>query len=529
MNTIEFYLIFSIALAVVISLITMVSNKLRVATPILLVLIGLCISFIPQVPQIRIEPDLIFYIFLPPLLFEAAWNISWKEMWRWRRIITSFAFIVVFLTASVVALVANQFLPGFSLVLGFLLGGIVSPPDAVSASAITKYIKIPRRMSTILEGESLFNDASSLVIVRFALLVMATGQFFWHQALLSFTWMIVGGIGVGILLAYIFVVAHKRLPTDADTDTVLTLIAPYIMYIVAESMEASGVMAVVCSGLFIGYRGPVLFGSSTHLRGINVWRNFVFLLNGVVFILIGLDLPEITRGLAEEGVSLVRASIYGVLITLVLILVRLAASYGAVAVTLFMRRFIKVADGRNPGKGTPLVLGWTGMRGVVSLASALSIPLVLSDGTPFPQRSLILYITFIVITLTIVVQGLTLPLMIRKIKFPDFKDHLPEKETEQMIRQEMLQCGLDYIRKNYGDGKTCHDAGVQRLVEFWNRQLSEEDNTLSPHAKAVYIEVLRQQRTYLYNRNRTSKEIDEEIIRRYLYRIDLEEERINTD
>ena len=143
MNTIEFYLIFSIALAVVISLITMVSNKLRVATPILLVLIGLCISFIPQVPQIRIEPDLIFYIFLPTMLYEAAWNISWKEMWRWRRIITSFAFIVVFLTASVVALVANQFLPGFSLVLGFLLGGIVSPPDAVSASAITKYIKIP--------------------------------------------------------------------------------------------------------------------------------------------------------------------------------------------------------------------------------------------------------------------------------------------------------------------------------------------------------------------------------------------------
>ncbi len=168
---------FYLTLIIIIVLLIMLANKIKVAYPVLLVIAGLVISTIPNIPVIKIDPELIFIIFLPPLLYEAAWTISWKELWKWRRIIGSFAFIVVFLTATTVAFVANHFIPGFSLALGFLLGGIVSPPDAVSAGAILKFVKVPKRMSSILEGESLLNDASSLIIFRFAMIAVATGQF----------------------------------------------------------------------------------------------------------------------------------------------------------------------------------------------------------------------------------------------------------------------------------------------------------------------------------------------------------------
>ena len=177
---------FYLVLIVLIVLLIMLANRIKVAYPVLLVVAGLLISFIPGIPILKIDPELIFIIFLPPLLYEAAWAISWKELWKWRRIIVSFAFIVVFLTAISVAFVANYFIPGFSLALGFLLGGIVSPPDAVSAGAILKFVKVPQRLSAILEGESLLNDASSLIILRFALIAVATGQFIWHEAALSF-------------------------------------------------------------------------------------------------------------------------------------------------------------------------------------------------------------------------------------------------------------------------------------------------------------------------------------------------------
>ena len=195
---------FLLAMIAAIVLLEMLATKLRVAYPIVLVVAGLLISFIPGLPAIKVNPDLIFFIVLPPLLSEAAWNISFKEMKKWYRIIGSFAFLVVLFTALAVAVVANQYIPGFSIALGFLLGGIVSPPDAVSASAITKFVKIPKSTSTILEGESLLNDASSLIIFRFALVAIGTGQFIWQEAALSFVWMIVGGCRRGSAAGLVF-------------------------------------------------------------------------------------------------------------------------------------------------------------------------------------------------------------------------------------------------------------------------------------------------------------------------------------
>src|ERR1700755_3040094 len=213
---------FLLAMIAAIVLLEMWAAKIKVAYPILLVLAGLVISFIPGLPKVKVNPDLIFFIFLPPLLFEASWTISFKEMKKWWRIIGSFAFLVVLFSALTVAITANHFIPGFTIALGFLLGGIVSPPDAGSTGAITKFVKISNSTSAILEGESLLNDASSLIIFRFALAAVATGHFVFQDAILSFSWMVVGGVGIGLLFGWLFMYAHRLLPTDASSDIVFT-------------------------------------------------------------------------------------------------------------------------------------------------------------------------------------------------------------------------------------------------------------------------------------------------------------------
>jgi len=515
---------FYLGLIIAILLLIMLANKLKVAYPVLLVLAGLLISFIPGIPVIHIDPELIFVIFLPPLLYEAAWAISWKELWRWRRIISSFAFIVVFLSAMSVAFVANHFIPGFSLALGFLLGGIVSPPDAVSAGAILKFVKIPKRMASILEGESLLNDASSLIIFRFALISVATGQFVWHEAALSFGWMLIGGIGIGLLIGWIFMKAHKRLPTDANIDIIFSIVTPYVMYIAAEEVHSSGVLAVVSGGLFLSNKRHFFLSSTSRLRGVNFWESLCFVLNGLVFMLIGLDLPEITAGL--EGVSVSTAIGYGLLITGVLIVGRILSTYGAVVVTLIARYFITVADSRNPGYKIPLILGWTGMRGVVSLAAALSIPVQLSDGTPFPQRNLILFITFIVILLTLLLQGLTLPYLIKKIKVPNLDEGPPEEEVYLSIRKQLANSALQHLRNNYSE-----ELGNQPVLQLMARKWEDnsriaDDVLISAECKFIYLNILNHQRQWLLNKNKIDQQLDEEIIRQHLLLLDLEEEKL---
>lgn len=519
------YFPFFLTMLLAIIFLVMLANKIKVAYPVLLVLAGLLISFIPGIPVIHIDPELIFIIFLPPLLYEAAWSISWKELWRWRRIVGSFAFVVVFLTALSVAFVSNWFIPGFTLALGFLLGGIVSPPDAVSAGAILKFVKVPKRMSSILEGESLLNDASSLIIFRFALIAVATGQFVWYKAALSFSWMVLGGAAVGLFIGFIFMKLHKYLPTDVNMDIVLTIITPYIMYIAAEQMHSSGVLAVVSGGLLLSNKRHHFLSSSSRLRGVNVWESLVFVLNGLVFLLIGLDLPEITDGLKQEGVSFTSAIGYGLLITFVLIVVRFLSGYGAVFTTLIARNFIQVAD-PNPGFKAPLILGWTGMRGVVSLAAALAIPVQLSDGTPFPHRNLILFITFVVILTTLVLQGLTLPTLIRKMKLTSYNDHLPEEEADHFIRKELASHALTHLTNKYSDQLDEHHV-LKKLAAKWEGKSADDAEVIMPaESKRIYLDLLNQQRKWLIERNQTDKHLDEDVIRKHLRVIDIEEEKL---
>lgn len=501
----------------------MLAKKLQIAYPVLLVMAGLLISFIPGLPKIELEPELIFVIFLPPILYEAAWNASFKELFKWRRIILSFAFIVVFITAVSVAFTAYWFIPGFTLALGFLLGGIVSPPDAVSANAITKFVKIPKRFSSILEGESLLNDASSLIIMQFAIIAVITGDFNVQQASLQFLWMIIGGVGCGLLLGWVFLKLHKFLPTDANINVILTLITPYLMYILAEEIHGSGVLSVVAGGLFLSEKQYGIFNSSSRIQGVNVWESFIFLLNGIVFVLIGLDLPQITESLGET--NLTEAIGYGVLITAVVILVRMISSYGAVGVTLVMRNFIKVADPNPPGFKIPFILGWTGMRGVVSLAAALSIPIYLQNGEAFPQRNLILFITFVVILLTLVIQGLTLPFIIKKAKLKEVDYPQPEDEVEHFLDEEIHQVAIDYLSENFS-GTALENERLKNLQAFLDAELDERRNIqLNPKAKAAYFEILDLQRKRLVDLNNQHPELNEELVRRKIITLDYREER----
>ncbi|RYY87519.1 MAG: Na+/H+ antiporter [Chitinophagaceae bacterium] len=517
-----------IALIGIILALVMLATRVRLAYPIVLVLGGLAISFTSAFSDISISPDLVFLIFLPPLLYEAAWQVSWKEFWKWRRVIFSFAFPIVILTSCVVAFVANALIPGFTLALGFLLGGIVSPPDAISATTIMRKVNVPKVLVSIAEGESLLNDASSLIVFRFALAAVLTGHFSLSAATGSFFLVIILGVAIGLGVGLIFYAIHRWLPTTASIETVLTLLTPYCMYYAAEYFHFSGVLAVVSGGLFLSGKRATLLTYESRIQGVNVWNSLVFILNGLVFLLIGLQLPVITKELGT--ISLGTAIGYGLIISLVLIVARMACAMGASLFTRMMSRFITVAEA-NPGWRAPAVLGWAGMRGVVSLAAALSIPLLSETGEAFPQRNLILFITFIVILVTLVLQGLSLPWLIRKLKPEDRSLAISETEQERIIQMKLAKYSIQYLEEQ-PDASLRSNPYVRNLMErlrhdlrlFGQEQSREANEHLLPLAsfQQTYLGLLEEQRRLLKKMNSHS-EFDEELIRKYLGLIDLEE------
>ena len=513
-----------LGIVLVILLLVTLAQKIKIAYPVILVVGGLLISLLPGLPQIKINPELIFIVFLPPLLYDAAWETSWKDLWRWKRVITSFAFLVVLATSLVVALVSNMVIPGFTLALGFLLGGIVSPPDAVSASSILKTVKVPKRISSVIEGESLLNDASSLIVFRFALLAVNTGTFIFHEAAIDFVLVIGMGILIGVLVGFVFYYIHKWLPTDSNVDVILMLLAPYVMYMAAESFHFSGVLAVVSGGLFLSARSHLFLSHRSRLRGSNVWSAFSFFLNGLVFTLIGLELPEIVGGLG--GVSLKAAIGYGVLITGVLVFTRIVFFLGTSAFTTFISRFIKVEDDR-PGWRGPLIAGWAGMRGVVSLAAALSIPLFLADGKLFPERNLILFITFTVILLTLVVQGLTLPFLIRWVDMKDPDHYISDKDQADEIRRKLAETSLAYLADHHAE-RLGENTSLQELKTRLETDLNLNDEETGVHHeefRKIYLDMLDDQRLTLLEMNK-KPETDEAVVRKYQGLLDIEEEKI---
>ncbi len=494
-------------LVVIILALVMLANWLRLAYPIVLVLGGLALGFTGLFSNIGIDPELVFFIFLPPLLYEAAWQVSWKEFWKWRRAIAAFAFPVVVINATVVALISSWLIPGFSLALGFLLGGIVSPPDAVSATTIMRRVKVPKVIVSITEGESLLNDASSLIIFRFALAAIVTGQFYFSEAAVSFVLAVVMGTLIGLLVALVFYAIHRWLPTTTGIDVVLTF-------------------------LLLSGRRDTMLNYRTRIEGVNVWNNLIFVLNGFVFMLIGLQLPAIVAGLGQ--ISLFTAAWYAVLISFVLIVTRLVCTLGGSVLTTFMSRFIQVAEA-HPGWRNPVITGWAGMRGVISLAMALSIPLVINEGQPFPYRELILFITFVVILVTLVFQGLTLPWVIRKVKPEDIYVAIPERTQEVIMQKKVAHASLEFLNDNYADERSGNkhlenlydrlQIDLNYFLQECTRESDPRDVSLD-RFYTIYLEMLDRQRRQLNEMNHLH-EFNEELIRKYQALIDIEEYKVH--
>jgi monovalent cation/hydrogen antiporter len=522
--------IYYIGLLLIISFLVMFAQRIKIAFPIVLVIGGLVMSFIPGLPFLEIDPEMIFLIFLPPLLYEAAWQTSWKDFWKWRRVITSFAFLIVIVTSCLVAVVSYSIIPGFTLALGFLLGGIVSPPDAVSATSIMKEIDVPKRVSAIVEGESLLNDASSIVVFRFALAAITTGQFVFIEAAGNFFLVIIMGIVTGLAVALVFYAIHRWLPTTPSIDIVLTFATPYVMYIVAEQLHFSGVLAVVSGGLFLSARQETMLNYQSRIQGLNVWSVAAFVLNGIIFLLIGLQLPVIVQQLGDVGLA--DAIKYGLIITGVLIVGRLLCTLGASYFTRFISRYITTADS-NPGWRGPLVFGWAGMRGVVSLAAALSIPLVLPGNQPFPHRNLILFITFTVILVTLVFQGLTLPWVIMKMKLKEIDYPMPLDEQDRRVQKKLRLAAMKVLDERYARHVENNELLIAlrqrfdddlRILEYISAEGGEHSKV--SEYRSIVNEIINEQRQLLHQINKKA-EVSEEVVKSHLLQLDHEEARLN--
>lgn len=454
-----------LALLAALVLLYWVADRLKISYPILLVVAGLVIGLIPGLPVISLSPDVVFLIFLPPLLFDAARNTSWHDFRNNRGAIGRLAIGLVLFTTAGTAIVAHYFIPGFSWPLAFALGAIVSPPDAVAATSAIKGLGLPKKIVTILEGESLVNDASALIAYRYAVAAVMSGTFVLWDASVQFIMVAVGGIMIGALLAQLFAfLVRKRVLANPTVETCVTLLIPFVSYILAEHLGASGVLSVVATGLYVSWRSHDLFTFRTRLQMKSFWETLVFLLNGFVFILIGLQLPAILADI--DDYSLPELVGYGLLVSAVVIAIRIVWIFPTVAIAARIDRLL----GRKPEilsrRRELLVVGWAGMRGVVSLASALALPLTLPDGSPFPERSSILFITFIVILVTLVVQGLSLPFLIRKLKVSESRKNIDAED--RYLRLEMANYAIDFAKSPFAS--EFQPRVINPLLERYQRQ-----------------------------------------------------------
>ena len=416
------------------------AQRVKIPSSIVLVIAGLAISFVPRVPRIRLDPNLVFLIFLPPLLYAAAWNTSWREFKRNLVSISMLAVGLVAFTVLGVALFADRLMTGLDFKSGFLLGAVVATTDAIAATSIARAVELPSRITDVLEGESLLNDATGLLALEFGLTMLLRGETpTVGGGLLRLLWLMGGGVAVGLVIGVVTVWVEK-LVDDGPIEMTLSLIVPYGAYLAGEAVHASGVLAVVACGLLVARHSGSIFSPRARVQIVGAWGALDFVLNGVVFVLIGLQLPYVLDGIRDYGTgTLVK---YGLGFSVLLIVLRLAWMFPASWVAFWIRTRILKQDLKWAGAKQTFVVGWTGMRGVIALAAAISIPETLGDGTRFVQRDLIVFLTFVVILVTLVLQGLTLPPLIRALGLAGVKG---SDEEELEARRSLLGEAVAYL------------------------------------------------------------------------------------
>jgi CPA1 family monovalent cation:H+ antiporter len=502
----------------------LLARRIQVPYPILLVIGGLVIGLVPGLPKIHLPPDLVFVLFLPPLLFPAALFTSWRDFRRDIRPISLLAVGLVIVTTVAVGLFVHRW-TGLPLAAAFVLGAVVSPPDAVAATAIAERLRVPRRVVTILEGESLVNDATAFVCYRFAVAAVVTGVFSATQAGIRFVAVVVGGTLVGLLVGAIAAWIHRRLD-DPPVHTTISLLTPFATYLLAEHVGVSGILAVVVAGLYLGWRSPEISSSHVRLLTYPVWEMVVFLLNGLIFVLIGLQLPEVTGGL--NGHSIGELCWLALRVCLAVIIVRIGWVFVAAYLPRWASTKLREKD-PYPGWRNVSVVAWTGMRGVDSLAAAMALPFVVKDGSPFPGRDLILFLTFAVIFATLVVQGLSLPSLIRLLKVVD--DGVTDKE-ERLARVKANQAALAHLdeSRNRIDSKVYEHVRVEYEDRLRQLEVSAGSNVPGHDGQSAYRQLSQEaldveRRVILKLRN--ERVINDEVLRRIQRDIDFAEARLH--
>lgn len=509
------------------------STKYKFPFPIILVLSGVAISLVPGLPVITLKPEIVFLVFLPPLLYAAAWNTSWHEFKANIRPISLAAFGLVLFTTLLVGAAAHYLIPGMSWPLSFVLGAIVSPPDALAATSVTKGLGLSPRMIAILEGESLVNDASGLIAYKYALTAVTVGNFVVWQAGLDFVKVVLGGIAIGLAIGYLMYFVHKKFICDAVIEVTLTFLTPFAAYLLAEHFHMSGVLAVVSSGLLVSFYSVEIFSHQSRIMAYSVWDVVMFILNSLIFILLGLQLRTVMDGI--QGYTRSELVLYGMLVSAVVILIRFIWVVPAAMVPRMISKRIRETESFD--KRNMVVFGWAGMRGVVSMAAALSLPFVMPDGSAFPQRNLIIYLTFCVILSTLVLLGFTLPWIIRKMKM---QPHSIEAE-EYEIRTHVVSHTISYIEENLAlvnnellnNIKTKYEIKYNRLqktdlpANYFGQKVDASKNIFNDFSQ-MQIDLLGVERQALIQLHRQGK-VSEEVLRKMEKELDLEETRLQME
>lgn len=496
-----------------VGIVGVLAERFKAPLPMLLIFAGVLLSLIPNGPQIELDPELIFFVILPPLLYIEAYQTPWRKLKDVGDLVSAQAIGLVIVTIFGVAAALKMVIPGMPWAIALTFGAIVSPTDAVSVSAVTRGATIPAKTMDIIRGESLVNDATGLVGYQAAVAAAVTGVFSVWNAGGSLLYVGLGGVGLGLILGLFL----RRIRTEVShrpSEIIASFLSPFVVYLAAEHFKVSGIIAVVSAGLLLGAHGPRMLSSSARVQARANWDSIAYILNGFTFLLIGLEVKPVALKVLKYPLDqLVVSAIVVIATSLVL---RLVWTY----VTYQSRRLIGQPV---PSWKRVIIFSWCGMRGVVSLAAALSLPLTISGGEPFPYRNLLIFLTIVVIAFSLFVQGGTLPFVLRMLNLAP--EEMNAEETERMVRLKLTKeaiRALDEAATREGMDRT--DPTFQRVVNTYvhvaTLNMVARDETENEMVTKLETIAVDSQRRVLLNM-RDSNEIDEHLFQQLQNELDL--------
>jgi len=521
----------ALILLVLATAIVAIAPRFKLPMEVLLLLGSLCISLIPGLPHIALDPEIVFVVFLPPILFAAAYFTSWRDFKANKRPISLLAVGLVIFTAAAVAWIMKLLIPDMPWALGFVLGAMVAPPDASAATAITRKLGVPRRLITIIEGESLVNDATALVAYKFAVAAVMTGVFSLPLALAKFTTAALGGVAIGLAVGAAGIWLYPKLKETA-AQILFSFLTAFAAYIAGEALHVSSVISTVTAGLVFGRWLPATASAELRLEAKAGWDLLLFIINALVFTLIGFQLPLVLRNLrAEAGIP--QLIEYAVVVSVVVVAVRFLWVFPAVYVP---RWFIPSINRKEPAPPwtIPATLSWTAMRGIVTLAAALALPLTLPSGAPFPHRDLLIFLAYTVILVTLILPSVTLPFLLPRLGLKSGDEHHREETGARIAAVRAVLSAVDRLKEHPGISQAHLDQVISRyerrlqvleanLMDAAYSPLFDEDS----QRRRLLNEILRREREAILQQ-RDAGLIHNEVFHQLLRELDLDDMRLHS-